>query len=77
MILSNIVATGGDLASSITGLPGHPVEDVTLSNVSITMRGGEPTPMRAPVPEAAGDYPHAPCSGRCRRTASICAMCEG
>ena len=63
VIFSNIVATGGDLASSITGLPGHPVEDVTLSDISITMKGGEPAAPAAPVPEAAGDYPHAPMFG--------------
>jgi polygalacturonase len=64
VIFSNIIATGGDLASSITGLPGHPVEDVTLSDISISMKGGERAAPPAPVPEAAGDYPHAPMFGR-------------
>jgi polygalacturonase len=63
VVISNIIATGGDLASSITGLPGHPVEDVTLSNVSITMKGGEQAASKASVPEAEGDYPHAPMFG--------------
>jgi polygalacturonase len=63
VLFSNIVATGGDLASSITGLRGHPVEDVTLSNVSITMKGGQgPAPASA-VPESEADYPHAPMFG--------------
>ncbi|MFL5296652.1 MAG: glycoside hydrolase family 28 protein [Phenylobacterium sp.] len=62
VIFSNIVATGGDLASSITGIPGHPVEDVSLSDVSLTMRGGGAAAAARP-PEAEGDYPHAPMFG--------------
>jgi polygalacturonase len=59
---ANIIASGGSLASSITGIPGHPVEDVSLSNIDITMAdaGRE---ARLPVPEAEGDYPHAPMFG--------------
>ncbi|RAK58945.1 glycoside hydrolase family 28 protein [Phenylobacterium hankyongense] len=64
VIFSNIVATGGDLASSITGLRDHPVEDVTLSDISITMKGGERSaPAGPPPPEADGAYPHAPMFG--------------
>lgn len=59
---SNIVATGGSLASSITGLPGHPVRGVTLSDIDITMAGGGKAAPIA-VPEAEGDYPHAPMFG--------------
>jgi len=59
---NNIVASGGTLASSITGLPGHSVENVTLNNIDITMAGGGKKERR-PVPEAAGDYPHAPMFG--------------
>ena len=60
---SNIVATGGTLASSITGLPGHPVKGVTLSDIHITMAGGARDAAPTQVPEAAGDYPHAPMFG--------------
>jgi polygalacturonase len=63
VIFSNIVATGGELASSITGLPEHPLEDVTLADISITMKGGAAATPPGPVPEAAGDYPHAPMFG--------------
>jgi len=38
--ISNIVATGATLASSITGIPGHPVRDVSLSNIRIQATGG-------------------------------------
>ena len=41
VMFSNIVATGGTLASSITGLAGHPATDITLSDIDITMAGGE------------------------------------
>jgi len=41
VILSNIVATdAGHTGCSITGLPGHPIENVTLSNIKITFAGG-------------------------------------
>jgi hypothetical protein len=59
---NNIVATGGTLASSITGLPGHFVENVSLNNIDMTMIGGGRN-VRVSVPEAAGDYPHAPMFG--------------
>ncbi|MFD1611326.1 glycoside hydrolase family 28 protein [Sphingomonas tabacisoli] len=62
VVFSNIVATGGSLASSITGLPGHPIRSVTLRNIDIAMKGGgEATAIR--VPEAERDYPHAPMFG--------------
>jgi polygalacturonase len=64
VMLSNIIATGGMLASSITGLEGHPVRDVTLSDIDITMAGGQSEqPSALKVPEAEGDYPHAPMFG--------------
>jgi polygalacturonase len=63
VMFSNIIATGGTLASSITGLPAHPVRDVTLSDIDITMAGGIPAVPALDVPEAEGDYPHAPMFG--------------
>jgi polygalacturonase len=39
--ISNIIATGvGKIGCSITGLPGYPIENVTLSNIRITYPGG-------------------------------------
>jgi polygalacturonase len=58
IMLSNILATGGTLASSITGLPDHPIENVTLSDVQIIMRGAGKNAAIV-VPEAARDYPQA------------------
>lgn len=50
--------------ASITGLPGHPVENVTLENISITYEGGGSKQVAhfgldslQKVPEKAGDYP--------------------
>jgi polygalacturonase len=60
--LSDIVASGGTLASSITGIPGHPIEDVRLSNIHIVMAGGGKA-ANIEVPEVPADYPHAPMFG--------------
>ena len=60
--LTNISAAGGTLASSITGLPGHPIENVTLRNIRISMGGGGKL-ANIDVPELPGDYPHAPMFG--------------
>ena len=38
--ISNVVAVGATTASSITGIPGYPVSDISLKNVRITARGG-------------------------------------
>lgn len=62
VIFSNIVATGGSLASSITGLPNHPLGGITLRDIDFTMKGGGQLQV-TPVPEAEGDYPHAPMFG--------------
>ncbi|MEP7186081.1 MAG: glycosyl hydrolase family 28 protein [Rhodanobacter sp.] len=50
--------------SSITGLPGHPVQNVTLENIAITFGGGgatwradRPLDALASVPEQASGYP--------------------
>ena len=63
VVFSNIQASGGILASSITGLYGHPLQGITLRDVVLTMAGGEIRPFAGIVPEATGDYPHAPMFG--------------
>lgn len=41
VIISNVQATGADtMGCSITGIPGYPVENVTLSNIRIESSGG-------------------------------------
>ncbi len=60
VVISNVVAS--DVAPGqgifIAGLPGHPVEDLVLSNIQIEYRGGGPSAQAArEVPEMANDYP--------------------
>ncbi len=56
--IDNIIATNATLASSITGIPGHPVEGVSLSNVRFTYTGGSTyKPADEAVPEVEGAYP--------------------
>ena len=41
VVINNIVATGvGKIGCSITGLPGHAIENVSLSNIALTFEGG-------------------------------------
>jgi polygalacturonase len=57
--ISNIQARGADrISCSISGLPGHPVENVTLAQIRIRFAGGgKPEDARRPVPEKAEAYP--------------------
>lgn len=63
--LSNITAAGATITPSITGLPGHPIEDVTLRNIRFTREGGgDPAWADREIPELPGDYPEAIMYGR-------------
>jgi hypothetical protein len=58
VIISSVVATGASLACSITGIPGHPVENVTLSDIRVVYSGGVALLAQGePVPEAISAYP--------------------
>ena len=68
VVINNIVATGmGKTGCSITGLPGHAVENVSLSNISLTFEGGgarklaekkvQEYPARYPESSMFGDLP--------------------
>ncbi|HAX41660.1 MAG TPA: glycosyl hydrolase family 28 protein [Bryobacteraceae bacterium] len=57
--ISNVVATGSLVTSSITGLPGHRVQRVSLDSINISMKGGETKPVSMDVPELADHYPEA------------------
>ena len=60
IIISNVVATNASLTCSITGIPGHDVQGVTLSNIRITYAGGGVfRPSDKPVPEVVSAYPDA------------------
>jgi polygalacturonase len=57
--IANIVATDvGKTGCSITGLPGHPIENVMLSNLMFTFEGGGALELASKqVPELPKDYP--------------------
>ena len=58
VMINNVVATGASLTCTVTGIPGHNVEGVTLSNIRITYKGGGPyRSPDEPVPEVIGKYP--------------------
>jgi hypothetical protein len=59
VVIENITATGANvLGSSITGLPGYPVENITLKNVNIAYNGGgTKEDITKTIEELPGDYP--------------------
>jgi hypothetical protein len=58
--ISNIVALGAMTASSVTGIPGSRVSDISLRNVRVTATGGGgPELVEQPVPEREATYPDA------------------
>jgi len=65
IMIDNVHATGAILTSSVTGLPGHDVEDVSLSNIRIdTVEGGKAEWTSREIPEVPRDYPEARMFGR-------------
>lgn len=63
------LSDGGSYTSTITGLPGHPVTGVTISNVKLTVPGGNPAsdasinPPEKPTTYAPRDYGTRPSYG--------------
>jgi polygalacturonase len=60
VILSNIIVTNADpkYASIISGIPGHPIEDIRLSNIRIHCQGGGTVAQAAlEPPENENGYP--------------------
>ncbi len=56
--ISDVQAFGADaVGCSITGLPGHPVEDVALENITVSFAGGGKLKDLASVPEKDKAYP--------------------
>jgi polygalacturonase len=54
--IQNVTAKGADLPSSITGVAGGRVQDVTIDGLSVTVKGGG-TPGTLDVPEVVTKYP--------------------
>jgi len=59
VIISNVQATNvGNTGCSITGLPGYPVENITLENIRITFQGGGTQELvKREIPEVPEKYP--------------------
>lgn len=76
---ANILATrAGPTGCSITGLPGHRIENVTLSNVTIrTEGGGKKEWSAAAVPELPDRYPESTMFGNLPAYALYCRHVEG
>lgn len=54
ILIDNVTSSGaGWLPSIIAGLPGHPIEDVKISNIFVEQRGGAPEAMAHRVPPLA------------------------
>ncbi len=78
VMIDNVHATGAILTSSITGIPGHAVRDVTLSNIRIdTEESGHAAWMEKPVPEQEKSYPEARMFGRLPSYGFYCRHVEG
>ena len=59
--ITNIVArNAGNTGCSISGIPGYPAKDISISNLSLQFRGGaDPGIVSDPVPEHVTNYPEA------------------
>ena len=56
--ITNVVARdAGNVGCAIAGLPGHPIENLTLSNIRMSFKGGGAADSVAEVPENADGYP--------------------
>jgi polygalacturonase len=79
VILSDIVATScSSIGCSITGLPGHPVENVALSNINLTFDGGGARERAsAAIPEKETAYPESTMFGELPAYAFFCRHVKG
>ncbi len=55
--IQNVIATGATLASSVTGIPGHPVKRVLLDGINVTVEGDSREVRGLDVPEVEAKYP--------------------
>lgn len=78
IMIENIHATGSILTSSIAGLPGFEVEDVTLSNIRIeSEEAGQSAWVNRSIPEAPKAYPEARMFGRLPAYGLYCRHVKG
>jgi polygalacturonase len=59
VIISNVISynSAGNYACTISGIPGHDVEDITLSNIKMYFKGGGNKPQGDTIPEKINQYP--------------------
>lgn len=79
VVVSNIVATDcSAVGCSITGLPGHRIENVTLANINLGFDGGgtKEDAVRA-IPEKPGSYPESTMFGTLPAYGFFCRHVEG
>lgn len=78
IMIENVYATGSILTSSITGLPGFDVEDVTLSNIRIdSEESGKAEWVEREIPEVPRSYPEARMLGRLPAYGLYCRHVKG
>jgi polygalacturonase len=59
VVIDDVLALGATGTSSVTGLPGHPIDGVTIANVRIVTAGGSVRHVSLDVPERPARYPSA------------------
>jgi hypothetical protein len=78
IMIDNVHATGAILTSSVTGIPGSPARDVSLSNIRIeTEEEGKREWIDRPIPEQEKAYPEARMFGRLSSFGFYCRHVEG
>ena len=78
VMIENVHATGSILTSSVTGLPGFEVEDVTLSNIRIdSEENGKAEWATRTIPEMPQAYPEARMFGRLPAHGLYCRHVKG
>ena len=79
VILRDIAAKNtSEIGCSITGLPGHPIKDVVLENITLGFDGGGPKELAArAVPERPDSYPESTMFGTLPAYGFYCRHVEG
>lgn len=79
VIVSNIIATDcSSVGCAIAGLPDHPIEDVTLSNIRLGFEGGGTTEDASrPIPEKPDSYPESTMFGTLPSYGLFCRHVKG
>ena len=79
IVIQNVQAKNSMFESSITGIPGHPVQNVTLNNIDLEYEGGGSELVDSEVPDEAviKHYPEAQMFGRLPAYGLYCRHVEG